>query len=121
MLHTDVLTILKDVGPLKRRVYMAAGNGIRINRHVNVMDMSQHVVRITLWGELAERFLAEKLSIIAWKTVKIEGFGVRSLSMTSYSVMTISPDIEEAYCLRQWYDAIGARAAFRNYPSTWVL
>ncbi|KAI6116315.1 hypothetical protein F5141DRAFT_1102538 [Pisolithus sp. B1] len=118
----DVLTILKDVGPLRRRrVCVAAGNGININRHVNVMDMSQHVVRITLWGDFAERFLAEKLSIIAWKTVKIDGFGVRSLSMTSYSVMTISPDIEEAYRLRQWYDAIGARSAFRNFPSTWVL
>lgn len=118
----DILAILKDVGPLRRvRCRWPIGIGSRSNRHINIMDMSQHVVRVTLWGELAETFLADNLSIIAWKTVKIGGWGVRSLSMTNYSVMTISPDIEEAYLLRQWYEAIGARAAFRSYPSTGSL
>lgn len=118
----DILAILKDVGPLRMvRCRWATGIRIRSNRHINIMDMSQHVVRVTLWGELAETFLADNLSVIAWKTVKIGGWGVRSLVMTSYSVMTIAPEIEEAYLLRQWYDAIGARAAFRSYPSTNVL
>ncbi|KAI5996162.1 hypothetical protein EDD15DRAFT_2250765 [Pisolithus albus] len=118
----DILAILKDVGPLRRvRCRWPTGMRSRSNRRINVMDMSQHVVRVTLWGELAETFVADNLSIIALKTVKIGGWGVRCLSMTSYSVMTISPDIEEAYLLRQWYEAIGARAEFRSYPSTFSL
>lgn len=118
--YCDVIGILKDIGPLKKRVCTTIG-GTTTNRHINIVDKSQHVVRVTLWEKLAERFLAEELSVVALKTVRVEDFRGRSLEMIHVSAITVSPDIEEARLLRQWYDAVGAKATFHFYPSTWVL
>lgn len=38
-----------------------------------------------------------------------------SLSMISTSIMTINPDIPDAYVLRGWYDSGGADASFTPY------
>ncbi|KAI6019997.1 hypothetical protein F5J12DRAFT_497256 [Pisolithus orientalis] len=118
--YCDVIGILKDIGPLRKRLCATTGR-TATNRHLNIVDKSQHVVRVTLWEKLAERFLAEDLSVVASKTVWVGDFRGRSLEMRIFSVITVSPDIEEAHLLRQWYDAIGANATFHFYPSTSVL
>lgn len=37
--------------------------------------------------------------------------------MISSSIMTISPDIEDAHLLRGWYDGIGAEKTFQSHSS----
>lgn len=41
----------------------------------------------------------------------------RTLSMVSSSIMTVSPDIEEAHLLRGWYDGIGTEKNFQSHTS----
>jgi replication factor A1 len=89
---------------------------------------------MTLWGKQAEQFTAEDHPVIAFRGVKIGDFGGtekyffsgnlrltmcqgRSLSMLSSSTMNINPDIEEAFALRGWYDAIGSEQAFQSHSN----
>lgn len=73
-----------------------------------------------MWGKQAEEYNADDFVIIAFKGVKVGDFGGRSLSMYSSSTMNINPEIDEAYALRGWYDAIGAESSFKSHTSAFA-
>ncbi|KAI6045607.1 hypothetical protein EDC04DRAFT_2888624 [Pisolithus marmoratus] len=106
---------VKEVGSLDEITSKA--NRTVIKRDLILVDKSQYSVRLTLWGKQAETFAAEDLPVIAFKSVKVGDFGGRSLSTISSSIMTISPDIEEAHLLRGWFDGIGAEKTFQSYSN----
>ncbi|KAI6028571.1 hypothetical protein F5J12DRAFT_806286 [Pisolithus orientalis] len=111
----DVICVVKEVGKLEELT--SKTNRTFIKRDLIVVDKSQYAVKLTLWGKQAETFAADDLPVIAFKGVKVGDFGGKSLSMLSSSVMTISPDIEEAHLLRGWYDGIGAEKTFQSYSN----
>lgn len=88
-------------------------------RELTLVDKSQFSVRITLWGKQAEEYSADDYPIIAFKGVKVGDFGGRSLSMYSSSTMSINPDIDEAFALRGWYDAIGVDSSFQSHTHSY--
>ncbi|KAG0697017.1 hypothetical protein DFH29DRAFT_812337 [Suillus ampliporus] len=115
--HTcDVIGIVKEVGPLGE-ITSKASNRTIPKRDLTIVDTSQYSVRLTLWGKQAEQFTADDLPVVAFKGVKVGDFGGRNLSMVSSSIMTISPDIEEAHLLRGWYDGIGTEKTFQSHTS----
>ncbi|KAG1761684.1 hypothetical protein EDD22DRAFT_980084 [Suillus occidentalis] len=112
----DVIGVVKEVGPLSEITSKATNRTIP-KRDLTIVDMSQYSVRLTLWGKQAEQFSADDLPVIAFKGVKVGDFGGRTLSMVSSSIMTVSPDIEEAHLLRGWYDGIGTEKNFQSHTS----
>ncbi|KAI6166844.1 hypothetical protein EDD17DRAFT_1541509 [Pisolithus thermaeus] len=111
----DVICIVKEVGDLEEVVSKA--NRRLIKRDLIIVDKSQYAVKLTLWGRQAETFAADDLAVIAFKSVKVGDFGGKSLSVISSTLMTISPDIEEAHLLRGWYDGIGGEKTFQSYSN----
>ncbi|KAG2362493.1 replication factor-A protein 1 [Suillus spraguei] len=112
----DVIGVVKEVGPLGEITSKATNRTIP-KRDLTIVDMSQYSVRLTLWGKQAEQFTADDLPVVAFKGVKVGDFGGRTLSMVSSSIMSISPDIEEAHLLRGWYDGIGTEKNFQSHTS----
>ncbi|KAG1754337.1 hypothetical protein EDB19DRAFT_1892356 [Suillus lakei] len=112
----DVIGIVKEVGPLGEITSKATNRTIP-KRDLTIVDTSQYSVRLTLWGKQAEQFAADDLPVVAFKGVKVGDFGGRTLSMVSSSIMSISPDIEEAHLLRGWYDGIGTEKTFQSHTS----
>ncbi|KAG1756344.1 uncharacterized protein EDB91DRAFT_1260389 [Suillus paluster] len=113
----DVIGVVKEVGPLSE-ITSKASNRTIPKRDLTIVDTSQYSVRLTLWGKQAEQYTADDLPVIAFKGVKVGDFGGRTLSMVSSSIMTISPDIEEAHLLRGWYDGIGTEKTFQSHTSS---
>ncbi|OMH81163.1 Replication factor A protein 1 [Zancudomyces culisetae] len=72
-------------------------------------------VRLTLWGANAVQFNMHDNPILAFKNVRVNDFGGRSLSTLSTSSMVANIDIPEAYPLRSWYDGQGKMAHFQSY------
>ena len=72
-----------------------------------LVDTSNAEVRVTLWGEDAAKFEGDANPVVALRSAKVSDFGGCSVSVNSTTVMTVSPDIPEAYSLKQWYETEG--------------
>ncbi|KAH7923565.1 replication factor-a protein [Leucogyrophana mollusca] len=112
----DVIGIVQEIGPMGEIISKASNRTIP-KRELTLVDKSQFSVRLTLWGKQAEQFQADELSVVAFKGVKVGDFGGRSLSMMSSSLMSISPDIEEAHVIRGWYDGMGSTQSFQSHSN----
>lgn len=86
-------------------------------RELVLVDKSEYSVRMTLWGKQAEDYKADPHAVIAFKGVKVGDFGGRSLSMYSSSTMSINPDIDDAFELRGWFDAVGKGQSFQSHQN----
>ncbi|UZJ52680.1 hypothetical protein CBS101457_002000 [Exobasidium rhododendri] len=111
----DVLAIVLSVGELSEIISKASQKPIP-KRELTLVDQTNRVVKLTLWGKNAETYGTPsghiecgegKNPIIAFKGVSVSDFGGRSLSMFSSSTMTVEPDILEAHGLRGWFDQEG--------------
>ena len=76
-------------------------------RDITLVDQGNATVRLTLWGQTAEKFQADNAAVVALKGVRVNDYGGRSLSSGNGTSMSVNPDIPEAHALRGWYDTIG--------------
>ncbi|KAG7448223.1 replication factor-a protein [Guyanagaster necrorhizus] len=111
----DVIAIVKEVGTVSEIVSKATSRATK-KRELTLVDQSNYSVRLTLWGKQAEQYQHEnEQPVIAFKGVKVGDFGGRSLSMVSSSMMSVNPDMEEAFSLRGWYDNEGKESTFQAH------
>jgi replication factor A1 len=118
--QVDPNTIIDTIGVLK-----AVGDAETITskttqkpftkRELTLVDDTHHEVRLTIWGDQAQKFNAEPESVLAFKGVKVSDFGGRSLSLTSGGSMKVGPDIQEAHNLKGWYNAHGRTEKFQSH------
>lgn len=115
---TDVITILDSYTDVSEIVSKATQRPIK-KRELTLIDSSGMSVRMTLWGQTAEKFestiAGEEKPVLAFKGVKVSDFGGRSLSMFSSSTMSVNPDLPESHGLRGWFDNEGSSAQIRNF------
>ena len=92
-------------------------------RELTIVDQSGRSVQLTLWGKQASQYAepVEEKPVAAFKGVTVKNFGGacdlllisevsnlftcltgRSLSALSSSLMTLNPDITEAFAVRGW-------------------
>jgi len=71
-------------------------------RELEVVDKSNCMIRVTLWGEKATSndYNWDACPIVAFKGCRVGGYGGRSLS--AGSVISINPDIPEGHDLNAW-------------------
>ncbi|KAI1639580.1 replication factor-A protein [Biscogniauxia mediterranea] len=110
----DIVGVLKDVGEVSQIVSKGTGKPYD-KRELSIVDDSQYMVRVTIWGKTATTFTAQPESVIAFKGVKVSDFGGRSLSLLQSGTMTIDPDIEEAHRLKGWFDSQGRTDHFSTH------
>ena len=117
---TDVIAILDSYTDVSEIVSKATQRPVK-KRELTLIDSSGVSVRLTLWGQQAENFektiAGDEKPVIAFKGVKVNDFGGRSLSMFSSSSMSINPDIPESHGLRGWYENEGSTAQIRRFAT----
>ncbi|KAJ2519534.1 Replication factor A protein 1 [Coemansia sp. RSA 2049] len=110
----DVIGIVQHVEEITE-ITMKTDNRKVAKRELSVVDKSGFLVRVTLWGEEAKSFDASGEPVVAFKGIRVNDFGGRSLSLPGSGSMAVSPDIPEAHTLRGWYDAEGRSASFSKF------
>ena len=66
-----------------------------VKRDLEIVDDSQHSIRVTLWGERAEKELAkyDQAPVIAFKGVKLGDYGGRSIGTYGSSTIVANPEV----------------------------
>ncbi|XP_077995285.1 replication protein A 70 kDa DNA-binding subunit-like isoform X1 [Glandiceps talaboti] len=102
----DVIGVCKSVGDVTTITTRATNKEVT-KRDIQIVDDSEKVVSMTLWGDDAEKFDGSNNPVLAVKGARLSDFGGRSLSLLQSSVLQINPDIPKAHHLRGWYDGVG--------------
>jgi len=99
----DVIGIVKSYSEVAEIVSTKLGGKSLTKRDINIVDSTGAEIRLTLWGDRASAPTKwEELPIIAVKSVKVGEFGGRSLSSLNNTVLSINPQVQEAFDLYQW-------------------
>lgn len=112
----DILGVVKDVAEPKE---ITSKNTQKpyTKRDITIVDNSNTMVKITIWGENAMNWDLPPENVVAFKGVKVSGFGGRSLSMLFSSTMAANPDIPEAHALKGWYEAQGSSKELSSFAT----
>ncbi|CAK9822669.1 Replication protein A 70 kDa DNA-binding subunit [Anthophora retusa] len=103
----DILSVVKSCGDLQMITSRNTGREMK-KRDVNIVDESNTMVCLTLWGSQAEEFEGSNNPVLAIKGARIGEFnGGKNLSTLSSTVIQIDPDMEAAHRLRGWFNTIG--------------
>lgn len=103
----DVLGIVKSCDEVQILKARATGKELK-KRDVTLLDESNTMICLSLWGTEAENFDGSNNPVLAIKSARIGEFnGGKNLSTMMSSVMQIDPDIPQAHKLRGWYNSIG--------------
>ena len=110
----DVLGIVKTCGDLQLLTSRTTGREMR-KRDIHLVDDSNTMVCLTLWGTEAEDFDGSNNPVVAVKGARIGEFnGGKNLSTLSSTVMQVDPDIPEAHRLRGWFKTIGCNEDMKS-------
>ncbi|XP_034938170.1 replication protein A 70 kDa DNA-binding subunit isoform X2 [Chelonus insularis] len=103
----DVLGVVKSHSGVQVLTARSTGRELH-KRDLNLVDITNTLITLSLWGQQADEFEASENSIVAAKGVKIGEFNNgKNLSVISSSVIQVEPDIPEAHSLRGWYNTVG--------------
>ncbi|XP_046830054.1 replication protein A 70 kDa DNA-binding subunit [Vespa velutina] len=103
----DVLGIAKSCEEIQTLRARTTGRELK-KRDVMLVDESNTMVCLSLWGADAEKFDGNNNPVVAIRGARIGEFnGGKNLSAVMSSVIQIDPDIPEAHKLRGWYNTIG--------------
>ncbi|XP_060826818.1 replication protein A 70 kDa DNA-binding subunit isoform X2 [Bombus pascuorum] len=103
----DVLAIVKSRGDLQMLVSRTTGKDMK-KRDINLIDESNTMVTLTLWGTQAEEFSGNDNPVLAIKGARVGEFnGGKNLSTLSGTAVQVDPDIPEAHRLRGWFNTTG--------------
>ncbi|KAJ1664204.1 Replication factor A protein 1 [Coemansia sp. RSA 1813] len=110
----DVIGLVQNAEDITE-ITMKTDNRKVPKRELVVVDKSGFQVRATLWGKDAQAFDASGEPVVAFKGIRVNDFGGRSLSLPGFGTLTVNPDIPEAHALRGWYDAEGRSSSFNTF------
>ncbi|KAF2671052.1 replication factor A 1 [Microthyrium microscopicum] len=110
----DCIGVLTEVGNCDEIVSKSTQKPFS-KRELTLVDNTVTQVRLTIWGEQAQKFDVPLETVLAFKGVKVSDFGGRSLSLLSSGQMAVNPDIDDAHKLKGWYDAQGRDESYQNH------
>ncbi|EPZ36651.1 Nucleic acid-binding domain-containing protein, partial [Rozella allomycis CSF55] len=86
-------------------------------RDVEILDMSNTLIRVTLWGQTAKDFSVQGTPVLAFKGCRTSHYNGITLSLSSSGTMIINPDIPQAHELRGWYDSVGNSIQAKSFST----
>ena len=111
----DVVGVVHETGELTMIVVKSTQRGVQ-KRELGLVDDSGCLVRLTLWGQEAEKFDGSGHPVVVVKSAKLSDFNGRSLSATVQSCVMVAPtSIAEANRLKGWYENGGSGMNFETY------
>ncbi|XP_012275093.1 replication protein A 70 kDa DNA-binding subunit [Orussus abietinus] len=114
----DVLGICTSTSDVQNLTARSTGRELK-KRDINLIDQSNTMISLTLWGTQAETFDGSNNVVVAVKGARIGEFnGDKNLSTLNSSVIQIDPDIPEAHRLRGWYNSTGHKMEAKSLSKT---
>ena len=109
----DLVAIVKTMEAAQE---VATKKGSMARRRVQIVDKSQKMVDLTLWGDDADKFPDSALDqVITVKDARVGEYqGKKQLSLTLASILKVSPKDPEAVALQEWYDDGGKAIEFTS-------
>lgn len=112
----DVIGVVNAVNEVFQITAKLTGKPFN-RRNITIVDDSNFAIDVGLWNQTAVDFSIPAGSVVAFKGVKVQDFGGRSLTLTHLGSIMNNPDIPEAYQLKGWYDSKGASESFKTLKS----
>ncbi|OBA19610.1 replication factor-a protein [Metschnikowia bicuspidata var. bicuspidata NRRL YB-4993] len=109
----DVIGVINTVNDVFQITAKSTGKPFS-RRNVSIVDDSNFAIDVGLWNATAVDFSIPAGSVVAFKGVKVQDFGGRSLTLTHSGSIMANPDIPEAYQLKGWYDNKGVNENFKS-------
>ena len=107
----DIVAIVKMMEPVQD---VTTKKGAMSRRRVQLVDKSQKMTELTMWGEEAEKFPdSAQDHVITVKDARVGEYqGRKQLSLLQSSILKIAPNDPEAVALQSWYDSEGSHMEF---------
>lgn len=102
----DIIGVVKSAGELTSITTRQTNRKVS-KRDIQLVDKTDRVVSLTLWGAEAEAFDGSKNPVLVIRGARVSDFGGRSLSTLSSSTLLVNPDLKEAHELRGWFEHVG--------------
>ncbi|XP_078035278.1 replication protein A 70 [Augochlora pura] len=114
----DILGVVKTCGDIQ--TFQSRNTGREMTkRDVHLVDESNTMVCLTLWGTQAQNFNGSMNPVMAIKGVRIGEFnGGKNLSTISSTVIQLDPDIPAAHKLRGWFNSAGRNQEAKSLSKT---
>lgn len=88
------------------RVFVKRAEEYRNKRDVVLLDESNEVISISLWGQHASKLDDKDLEnkcVLAFKGLKIKEWQGKKLESSNLTKIEVNPDLERAHILRSWW------------------
>ncbi|TPP58083.1 Replication protein A DNA-binding subunit [Fasciola gigantica] len=116
----DIVGVVHETGDVQTIMAKASQRELR-KRELSIVDNSNCVVRLTLWGDEAANFDGSQHPSIVVKGAKVSDFNGRSLSVSTTSSVLLAPtNVPEAIRLKGWYEHEGRYGNFETYRSDMI-
>ncbi|KAG4093893.1 replication factor-a protein [Neocallimastix lanati (nom. inval.)] len=112
----DVIGVVDQVGDIVQLISKTTNKPIQ-KRDIFIVDDTGYKVKLTLWNNQAEETKYEDRPVVAFKAVKVNDFGGKSLSSLSASIISFNPDIRESHRITGWYSQNGGNFDFKTYSN----
>ncbi|KAL3311919.1 60S acidic ribosomal protein P1 [Cichlidogyrus casuarinus] len=87
-------------------------------RDISLVDNTNTLVRLTIWGAEADKFEPHDKPVLIIKGAKVGDFGGRNLSLTTNSTFLMnSSDVPECSKMRMWYESVGSSQTFSMFTA----
>eukprot|EP00697_Spironema_sp_BW2_P014084 gnl/Spiro4/4427_TR2199_c0_g1_i1.p1 gnl/Spiro4/4427_TR2199_c0_g1~~gnl/Spiro4/4427_TR2199_c0_g1_i1.p1 ORF type:complete len:677 (+),score=171.25 gnl/Spiro4/4427_TR2199_c0_g1_i1:305-2032(+) len=112
----DVIGVITEVGDVSTFTATKTNKELT-KRNVKLIDASNHIADLTLWGEQAIKFNSQYGEIMAIKAARVGDFGGgRNLGSSMNSFIDAPSTSEEAIHLNMWWQANGAQVPANAVP-----
>jgi len=112
----DLIGVVDQVGDVVQMTSKYTNKPIQ-KREISLVDDSEYRVRLTLWGKQTEDMRFEDKPVVAFKSVKVNDFGGRTISTLTSSIISFNPDISESHRIAGWYAQNGNTANFQTFSN----
>lgn len=88
------------------RVFVKRAEEYRNKRDVVLLDESNEIISISLWGQHASKLDDKDLEnkcVVAFKGLKIKEWQGKKLESSNLTKIEVNPDLERAHILRNWW------------------
>lgn len=104
--NVDVVAVASSIGDVQTLTSKSSSIPYT-KRDIELIDDSGKTIKLTLWGNDAEKFQHPPGTVVGVKGARLSNFNGLSLSATRSAVIYTDPDEQRAHKLKGWYQATG--------------